>query len=171
MSHATCLSPLGPLTVTAADGAIVALSWGEAGCGLLDPLVQTAVEELDAYFEGALRTFSLPLKPAGSGFQRRVWAAIAAIPFGETRSYGALASELGSGPRAVARACAANPIPLIIPCHRVISADGSLTGYSGGSGIDTKAWLLRHEGAAVTTPPRSTRSLRGEAHAARDCSL
>ena len=171
MSHATCFSPLGPLTVTAADGAIVALSWGEAGCGLLDPLVQTAVEQLEAYFEGSLRYFSVPLKPAGTAFQRRVWAAMAAIPCGETRSYGALAGELGSGPRAVARACAANPIPILIPCHRIIGADGSLTGYSGGSGIDTKAWLLRHEGAAVTTKPRLTRPLRGDAHAARDCSL
>jgi methylated-DNA-[protein]-cysteine S-methyltransferase len=165
------MSPLGPLTVTAADGAIVALGWGEAGCGLLDPLVQTAVEELEAYFEGRLRAFTLPLKPAGTAFQRRVWAAIAVIPCGETRSYGALAAELGSGPRAVARACATNPIPLLIPCHRIIGADGRLTGYSGGSGIDTKAWLLQHEGAAVTIPPRLTRSLRGDTHAARDCSL
>lgn len=171
MSHATCLSPIGPLTVTATGGAIVALSWGEAACGLLDPLVQTAVEELDAYFEGALRTFSLPLKPAGTSFQRRVWAAIAAIPCGETRSYGALAAELGSGPRAVARACAANPIPVLIPCHRVIGADGRLTGYSGGSGIATKTWLLRHEGAAVTPKPPLTRPQRGDAHATRDCSL
>ncbi len=171
MTHATLASPLGPVTVTVADGAIVALNWGEAGCGLLDPLVRMAVEELQAYFEGHLQQFNLPLKPAGTTFQRRVWAALTAIPCGGTRSYGALAGELGSGPRAVARACAANPIPIIIPCHRVIGADGSLTGYSGGSGIDTKAWLLRHEGAAVTTPPRLTRRFRGNAHATRDCSL
>lgn len=171
MSHATCLSPLGPLTVTADDGAIVALNWGEAACGLLDPLVRTAVEQLDAYFEGGLRHFSVALKPAGTAFQRRVWAVIAAIPFGETRSYAVLAAELGSGPRAVARACAASPIPVLIPCHRVIGADGSLTGYSGGSGLDTKAWLLRHEGAAVTVPSRSTTPRKGHAHAARTCSL
>lgn len=171
MSHATCVSPLGPLTVTAADGAIIALNWGQAACGLLDPLVRTAVDELDAYFEGNLRAFSVALKPVGTAFQRRVWAAIAAIPWGETRSYAALAAALGSGPRAVAQACAANPIPVLIPCHRVIGANGSLTGYSGGSGIDTKAWLLRHEGAAVTTPLRLTRTPRGNAHAARTCSL
>lgn len=171
MSHATCFSPLGPLTVTAANSAIVALTWGEAGCGLLDPLVRTAAEEIEAYFDGRLRHFTLPLAPAGTAFQRRVWAAIAAIPFGATRSYGSLATELGSGPRAVARACATNPIPLLIPCHRVIGADGSLTGYSGGSGIDTKAWLLRHEGAAVLPPARSTQPSKGNSDAARDCSL
>lgn len=155
MSHATCLSPLGPLTVTTADGAVVALDWGETACGLLDPLVQTTVEQLEAYFDGCLRQFSVPLAPAGTAFQHRVWAAIAAIPFGETRSYGVLAAALGTGPRAVARACGANPIPLLIPCHRVIGANGSLTGYSGGDGITTKAWLLRHERAVVTLPDRA----------------
>lgn len=171
MSHATCLGPLGPLTVTAADGAIVALDWGHATCGLLDLLVQAAVDELEAYFEGTLQTFTVPLKPAGSGFQRRVWAAIAAIPWGETRSYAALAAGLGSGPRAVAQACAANPIPILIPCHRVIGTNGSLTGYSGGSGLDTKAWLLRHEGVVVTMPARPTLPLTGDPDAARPCSL
>ena len=101
--------------------------------------------QLTEFFAGARREFDLPLAPEGSEFQRRVWAALCEIPFGETRSYGDIAERLGSSPRAVGRANATNPVAIIVPCHRVIGADGTLTGYAGG--MDNKRWLLDHEGA------------------------
>lgn len=101
--------------------------------------------QLEEFFAGARREFDLPLAPDGSDFQRRVWAALRDIPFGETRSYGDLAERLGSSPRAVGRANATNPVAVIVPCHRVIGADGTLTGYAGG--LENKRWLLEHEGA------------------------
>ncbi len=93
------------------------------------------------------------LAPFGSPFRQRVWAALRAIPPGETRSYAALARELGSSARAVGGANAANPIPIIIPCHRVVAADGSIGGYSAGEGVDTKRHLLRLERAASPGTP------------------
>lgn len=102
-----------------------------------------AREQISAFFAGALTSFSLPLAPIGSVFQHRVWTALQAIPYGQTRSYGDLARELGSAPRAVGRANATNPICLVIPCHRVIGADGSLTGFAFGQ--EVKRQLLTHE--------------------------
>ena len=99
------------------------------------------------YFAGRQQGFTVPLAPIGSAFQRTVWAELARIPFGETRSYGDIARTLGTAPRAVGRANATNPIALLIPCHRVIGANGALTGYAGG--VERKAWLLRHEGAML----------------------
>jgi methylated-DNA-[protein]-cysteine S-methyltransferase len=105
------------------------------------------LRQLDAYFAGRRRTFDLRLEPAGTAFQRRVWRGLLTIPFGETLSYGALAARLGRGahPRAVGMANGRNPIPIVIPCHRVIGADGRLTGYGGG--LDRKRRLLALEGA------------------------
>jgi methylated-DNA-[protein]-cysteine S-methyltransferase len=100
-------------------------------------------EQILAYFAGQRRDFEGSLEPGGTPFQERVWAALRAIPFGETRSYGDLARQLGSGPRAVGRANATNPICLIVPCHRIIGADGSLTGFAFGESI--KQRLLDHE--------------------------
>jgi methylated-DNA-[protein]-cysteine S-methyltransferase len=107
--------------------------------------VATAVEQIDAYFAGALRDFALPLDPAGTAFQRQVWLALADIAYGETESYGELASRVGNPKacRAVGMANGRNPIPLVLPCHRVIGANGSLTGYGGG--LDLKRRLLDHE--------------------------
>ncbi len=102
-------------------------------------------EQLAAYFAGTLHDFTLHLAPPGTDFQHRVWATLRAIPYGQTRSYAQLARALGSAPRAVGRANATNPICLIVPCHRVIGADGSLTGFAFGE--DTKRRLLAHEGA------------------------
>ena len=108
-----------------------------------------AVAELSAYFAGKLRSFALPLAPTvGTPFQRRVWQALMRIPFGNTWSYARLAAETGSVARAVGSANGANPICIVVPCHRVIGADGSLTGYAGG--LERKRWLLRHEGALLT---------------------
>lgn len=142
----TVESPLGPLTVAARDGAIVALRFGgsarwEPAGGVLDE----AARQLDEYFAGARRAFDLPLAPAGTPFRRRVWQALRTIPWGRTRSYGAVARALGTAPRAVGGACAANPIPIIVPCHRVVAAGGGLGGFSGGEGCDTKRRLLEHE--------------------------
>ena len=104
-------------------------------------------EQVEAYFAGARREFTLPLAADGTDFQRRVWAALVAIPFGETRTYGQLAAQLGrpAASRAVGRANATNPICLIVPCHRVIGADGSLTGFAFGEAV--KRRLLEHERA------------------------
>jgi methylated-DNA-[protein]-cysteine S-methyltransferase len=99
------------------------------------------------YFSGKRKAFDLPLAPVGSAFQISVWTALQKIPFGETRSYGALAKKLKSAARAVGRANATNPISLIVPCHRVIGADGSLTGFAFGQ--DVKRQLLQHEGVTV----------------------
>jgi methylated-DNA-[protein]-cysteine S-methyltransferase len=141
-------SPFGPLTIFAEEGALVALEWGrapEAAAGET-PLLRAARRQLDAYFDGALRDFDLPLRAAGTTFQQRVWSRLRAIPYGRTETYGALALELGTSARALARACGANPLPVIVPCHRVIAARGALGGYSGGEGVVTKRALLRLEG-------------------------
>ena len=111
-----------------------------------------AREQLQEYFDGKRMNFDLPLAPEGSDFQKRVWAALRAIPLGETRSYADIARALGSAPRAVGGANGANPIPVFIPCHRVIAADGSLGGYSGGDGPATKRFLLDLESRALLLP-------------------
>lgn len=111
-----------------------------------DPILTAAIEQLEAYFAGRLREFDLPLEPAGSSFQREVWAALCEIGYGETISYGELALRIGrttAASRAVGLANGANPIPLVIPCHRVIGANGTLVGYGGG--LDRKRLLLRLE--------------------------
>jgi methylated-DNA-[protein]-cysteine S-methyltransferase len=150
-------SPVGPLTVTARDGAVVALGWGRSphspGAGGETGLLALARTQLAEYFDGRRGAFALPLAPGGTDFQRRVWTRMSAIPFGATLSYGALADAVGSGPRAVAGACAANPIPILIPCHRVVGAGGALGGYSGGEGVPTKRLLLQHEGALPRVEP------------------
>jgi len=104
------------------------------------------LRELAEYFAGERRTFTVPLAPNGTEFQRSVWQGLLAIPYGETISYGELARRLGSAPRAVGLANGANPLPIFIPCHRVIGADGSLTGFGGG--LPIKRALLELEGAA-----------------------
>ena len=106
---------------------------------------------LDAYFAGESRTFSTPTSPAGSPFQQLVWAALRRIPHGQTRSYGELARALKTSARAIGRANATNPICLIVPCHRVIGADGSLTGFAFGE--DLKRVLLEHEGGSFRKSP------------------
>jgi len=146
-------SPFGWLVLHERDGAIVALRWGDSAPSEETPLLCAARDQLAAYFAGQSRRFTLPLAPAGTVFQRRVWKALTEIGFGETRTYGALAQSLGSGPRAVGGACGRNPIPLLIPCHRVIGSGGQLGGYSGQGGLVTKAALLRLEQPGL--PPRS----------------
>ncbi|MGE5548147.1 MAG: methylated-DNA--[protein]-cysteine S-methyltransferase [Solirubrobacterales bacterium] len=139
-------SPVGPLTLFEEDGAIVAVEWGWPPESEETPLLMRARDQLDAYFEGRLDRFDLPLAPHGTDFQRKVWQALAKIPFGATRTYGELAADLGTAPRALGGACGRNPIPIIIPCHRVLAADRSLGGYSGMDGVETKLFLLKLEG-------------------------
>ncbi len=147
MGYLAVSSPVGELTIFEEDGAIVALEWGRAPAepGKPSALLKRAARQLDEYFEGKRRTFDLPLKPAGTAFQRKVWAALAAIPMGKVETYGALAKKLRSGARAVGTACGANPIPILIPCHRVLGTGGNLSGYSGEGGIATKRFLLARE--------------------------
>jgi methylated-DNA-[protein]-cysteine S-methyltransferase len=113
-----------------------------------NPLAAETVRQLRAYLADADFVFGLPLRPAGTTFQRRVWAAIAAIPNHQTRTYGEIARALHSAPRAVGQACGANPFPLVIPCHRVLASGGGLGGFArhgGGFLLDVKRWLLGHE--------------------------
>jgi methylated-DNA-[protein]-cysteine S-methyltransferase len=138
-------SPVGRLTVSATTEAIVAIGWRDEPVGDPNGLLHEARRQLEAYFAGQLQVFDLPLAPAGSRHDQLVWAAMRQIPRGQTRSYGELAMEAGSGPRAVGAACGRNPIPIVIPCHRVVARHG-IGGYSGGAGLPTKRWLLQLEG-------------------------
>jgi methylated-DNA-[protein]-cysteine S-methyltransferase len=143
-------TPLGVVTAVADDDWLTALHLpgdafalpGDAVEG--GPTVDRAAVQLAEWFAGEREHFDLPLAPAGTTFQRRVWAALVAVPYGETATYGDIAAAIGqpTATRAVGAANGRNPIPLIIPCHRVIGSDGSLTGYSGGGGIETKRHLL-----------------------------
>ena len=152
MPQLSLLTNLGDLTISEDDGAIVALDWGRGRDQAETPLLRRARDQLQDYFDGKRLTFDLPLAPHGSAFQKRVWAALCAIPPGETRSYADIARAIGSAPRAVGGANGANPIPIIIPCHRVVAADGSLGGYSGGDGPATKRFLLDLESQALLLP-------------------
>jgi methylated-DNA-[protein]-cysteine S-methyltransferase len=151
MLSLSILSPVGDLVLEEADGAIVSISWGNKSTGNGSPLLAEAARQLDAYFAGRLQDFDLPLRPAGSDFEQRVWAAMQDIPYGESRSYGDLAAATRSAPRAVGRACGRNPIPIVIPCHRVLGK-GWMGGYSGDGGLKTKRTLLELEGALAAQP-------------------
>lgn len=145
MNRLTVISPFGPLTLVAAGERIVRLDWAAADPDPT-PLLQEAARQLAAYFAGALQVFDLPVD-TGTGFNAAVGRAMASIPFGETRTYGDLSAMLGAPAQAVGKACGANRVPIIIPCHRVLARDG-LGGFSAPGGIETKVALLRHEGAA-----------------------
>ncbi|HZW44476.1 MAG TPA: methylated-DNA--[protein]-cysteine S-methyltransferase [Dermatophilaceae bacterium] len=163
-THTVIDSVVGTLTLVAEEGAIVGLYMDlqrhrpdDDALGEPDPRgrevepFKAAADQLDAYFAGELTHFDLPLAPRGSEFQQRVWAALQEIPYGRTESYGELAERIGSpgGARAVGLANGKNPIGIIIPCHRVVGADGSLTGYGGG--LDRKKQLLDLELAVTGT--------------------
>ena len=149
-------TPIGALRLHATDDALVAvyLPGQRALAPALEsaghPILERARTQLVEYFAGQRQHFDLPLEPRGTAFQREVWSALRAIPFGETRSYAALAATLGrpSASRAVGGANGRNPLSIVVPCHRVIGANGSLTGYAGG--LPRKEWLLGHERRAET---------------------
>lgn len=141
-------SPIGPLTVFEENGAVTQILFGaHEEAGEKSPVLAEAEWQLREYFAGAGREFDLPLNPAGTAFQKEVWHALREIPFGETRSYKEIACMVKRPRafRAVGMANHHNPIPVIIPCHRVIGADGALTGYAGG--LAAKEFLLRLEGS------------------------
>jgi len=145
MPHLSMTSPLGALTIFEDKGAIVALEWGRADNASSTPLLEKAKAQLNDYFDGKRTAFDLPLLPRGTPFQRSVWKQLSKIPFGAARTYGEVAKSVHSAPRAVGGACGKNPIPIIIPCHRVLGQGGKLTGYSGGDGVKSKQALLRLE--------------------------
>lgn len=141
-------SPIGTLEIEAEAGAITAIQFADgAPTTTGDPLLRRAVTQLEEYFRGKRDRFELPLAPKGTEFQRRVWRELERIPFGTTISYAELAARVGNpkASRAVGAANGRNPIAIVIPCHRVIGADGTLTGYAGG--LPIKEALLRREGA------------------------
>lgn len=146
MAQLSLHSPLGELSLSEDDGAIVALDWGWGRDQCTTPLLRTAVRQLNAYFDGTLKKFDLPLNPFGSAFEKSVWQQMCKIPYGDVLRYGEVAKKLGSSARAVGTACGRNPIPIIIPCHRIVAVAG-LGGYSGAGGNDTKVALLRIEDA------------------------
>ncbi len=147
MKQKSVHTQFGDLTVTEDDGAITALDWFWALQQDNSDVLEQASTQLEAYAAGDLQCFDLPLRVKGSDFQRDVCRVMSAIPFGDTLTYGDIAKELGVPAQAVGQACGGNPIPIIIPCHRVMGAKG-LTGFSGRGGVETKVALLRHEGAA-----------------------
>jgi methylated-DNA-[protein]-cysteine S-methyltransferase len=150
MPRLACDTPLGRLSLFEEDGALTALDFGgKKSAGEPTTLLLQAKRQLDAYFAGKRHDFDLMLAPRGSPFERRVWQLMTEIRYGETRSYGELARALAAAPRAVGQACGRNPLPILIPCHRVLAAGGALGGYSGGAGVETKRRLLILEGALL----------------------
>lgn len=140
-------TPLGALALNSESGALVAVDWSDEAAGApdcADDVLAAAARQVAEYFAGTRRAFDLPLNPQGTPFRQKVWRAMLDIPYGETRSYGDVARLLASGPRAVGNACGANPLPVIIPCHRILASSG-LGGYSGRGGLDVKQFLLRLE--------------------------
>jgi methylated-DNA-[protein]-cysteine S-methyltransferase len=145
-------SPIGPLGLIASDVALQGVVFDGRGIRPEGsaPVLDEAARQLTAYFEGDLVTFDLPLELHGTDFQRQCWLALATIPYGQTVSYGEQARRLGLASdkaRAVGAASGSNPLPIVLPCHRVIGADGSLTGFGGG--LHVKRFLLEHEGALL----------------------
>jgi methylated-DNA-[protein]-cysteine S-methyltransferase len=146
-------TPLGFITISEEHGHIVSLCSLNAPESDQTAVLRAARDQIAAYFVGRLKAFDLPVAPAGSAFQRDVWNAMLDIPYGQTRTYGALAAGLSSTARSVGQACGANPIPIIIPCHRVVGATGQMVGFSGFRGTATKEYLLGLEGAIAPTLP------------------
>ena len=151
MIYQIIVTPCGPLRLALDEGALARVDFMDSGTLTPDDWHQDPaalapfVEQFTAYFAGRLQRFELPLCLTGTPFQQRVWQALAGIPYGQTRSYGEQAASIGkpTAVRAVGAANGRNPLPIILPCHRVIGRDGSLTGYAGG--LARKAWLLEHE--------------------------
>lgn len=155
----TMSSPLGTLTLHATDHAVIGLEIGQSSDtrqtpghastphNLAHPVLDAAKAQLEEYFAGSRHSFDIPVVMKGTSFQEAVWSALESIPYGETASYGELASRVGrpGAARAVGGAVGANPVPIIVPCHRVMGSTGKITGYSGGDGIATKEALLAHE--------------------------
>lgn len=146
MGQSSITTPVGTLTLSSNGRAITRVTWFRAGDDVgnadSDPILEAAKAEIDQYFSGRLTEFQTPVHLEGSPLQLSVWQAMSTIPFGQFLTYGDVAKAVGSEPQAVGTACGQNPIPVIVPCHRIVGAGGKLTGFSGGNGIETKAYLL-----------------------------
>ncbi|MCP4449069.1 MAG: methylated-DNA--[protein]-cysteine S-methyltransferase [Myxococcales bacterium] len=149
-------APFGQLRCVSTSEALVAVSsrpesdqWEAAAVVTEHPILDQAVRELVAYFDGEAQSFATPIEMGGTDFQNAVWCELLKIPFGESRSYADIAKAIGKpkAVRAVGAANGKNPLGILVPCHRVIGKNGSLTGYGGG--LEMKLWLLRHEGALL----------------------
>jgi methylated-DNA-[protein]-cysteine S-methyltransferase len=140
-------TPIGPLRVVVDGDVVVEIAFDAKKPSTPGPLAAEAERQLTAYFQKKLAAFDLPVSAPGTAFQKRVWTRLCAIKPGTTTTYGALAKELSSGPRAVGTANGSNPVAIVVPCHRVIGSNGDLTGYGGG--LHRKRWLLQHEGAVL----------------------
>jgi len=171
MVYKQMASPVGRLTLVATDNGLAAILWENDRPGRVrlnveaeeadHPVLIEAERQLEEYFAGRRKQFALTLDVSGTAFQRRVWNALLTIPFGETRSYGQIATQIGNpnAVRAVGAANGRNPVSIVAPCHRVVGSTGALTGFAGG--LDVKARLLAFEGALVrpgTEPARGSRS-------------
>jgi methylated-DNA-[protein]-cysteine S-methyltransferase len=141
-------SPIGDLTISEDEGEIVSIDWGWARDQKATPLLKNAKRQLDAYFDGTLEKFDLPLRVEGTPFQKQVWREMCKIPAGRTLTYGDIARRLKASAQSVGTACGRNRFPVIIPCHRVVGASG-LGGYSGAGGVGTKVALLELEKAMM----------------------
>ena len=146
-------SPVGRLALQAEGETLTGVRWAGAGERARNdkpsPVLKEARRQLERYFAGKLKAFDLPLAARGTDFQKSVWKMMREIPYGETATYGGMAMALGSGPRAVGMACGRNPIPIIVPCHRVLGSGGKEGGFSGGQGLPTKRKLLALEGVVL----------------------
>jgi methylated-DNA-[protein]-cysteine S-methyltransferase len=145
-------SPVGRLALEADGDALTGVRWASAGeraTNVRSPVLQEARRQLERYFARKLKAFDLPLADCGTDFQKSVWRMMRDIPYGETATYGGIAMALASGARAVGTACGRNPIPIIVPCHRVLGSGGSEGGFSGGQGLPTKRKLLALEGVVL----------------------
>ena len=137
-------TPLGALTLSEEDGCVVSLDWGFGRDQCHTALLLRGRKQIQSYFDGSLDRFDLPLAPHGTPYRKQIWQALIQLPYGQTASYGEIAAKAGGSARAVGSANRANPIPILIPCHRVVASNG-VGGYSGGEGLETKLWLLAHE--------------------------
>ena len=147
-------SPLGRLALEADGDALTGVRWaGKSERSRAEgnrPILGEAMRQLDRYFKGRLKRFDLEIdEQTGTPLQRKIWRTMRTIPFGEAATYGGLARQIGTGPRAVGTACARNPLVIITPCHRVLASGGAVGGYSGGEGLPTKRKLLALEGVVV----------------------
>lgn len=156
-NHALISAPFGAVAITAHNNRLVIELLAVPPSDSIqiaklssNPVVVNACQQIVAYLQQPIAKFDLPLSQQGTVFQQRVWNAISAIPFGQTRTYSELAQQVGSGPRAVANACGANNLPLVVPCHRVVAKHG-IGGFMQGktNGLLIKQWLLRHEGVSL----------------------
>ena len=145
-------SPVGALSIFENRGQIIAVKWGDQIEGEASDILIEARNQLNAYFDGKLKSFDLPLNISGSDFQKSVCQLMLEIPYAETWTYGDIAKKLNSSAQPVGGACGRNSIPIIIPCHRVMGAKDKMTGFSGSGGVKTKEMLLRHEGWMPNEP-------------------